>query len=144
MRRIAIFLFLMFSHIRNVVAADCYGEWGPWGSCEPKCGNGAKKRQYKVLHPRVGHGKDCDHYHGYEETKPCQNYYPCFMDKKCLIKHWDADLHEYHCATVDSHSSDVALKPCSGLAGQLWTIKEFDNPHKVLHQPFVRYSASWM
>merc|ERR1712232_527256 len=39
---------------------DCVGEWGNWGKCSKTCGQGVKKRLYKILQPETtGIGLPC-------------------------------------------------------------------------------------
>merc|ERR1712048_904679 len=44
-----------------VPPVDCYGFWGRWRQCSVSCGQGIKKRSYKILTEKEGqNGKDCD------------------------------------------------------------------------------------
>ena len=60
-------------------AQDCIGEWSAWSTCFPTCGRGTTTRGFRHLRPRVGVGKNCEFPPNFEETKPCLNYYPCYM-----------------------------------------------------------------
>merc|ERR1712178_394799 len=57
-----------FYSLTDVAAKDCVGTWGRWRSCDSTCGEGMKKRSYKIIKYEYLDGLKCSAKH---DTAKC-------------------------------------------------------------------------